>query len=60
MDSVLPEQCLAEKSISSAAEGFESPERISPLGATVVSGGVNFSVFSTRVYLKKGEGIWKA
>ena len=40
------DQTLAAKQISALAKGVESSGRSSPLGATVVPGGVNFSVFS--------------
>jgi pullulanase/glycogen debranching enzyme len=46
VDAVFPEQSFAEKAMSSGGEGFESTGRSSPLGASVVPGGVNFSVFS--------------
>ena len=40
------DQALVEKTMSSAAKVVESTGRSSPLGATVVSSGINFSVFS--------------
>lgn len=40
------DQALVEKAMSAAAKDVESTGRSSPLGATVVAGGVNFSVFS--------------
>ena len=46
MDDVIPEQSFAEKAMSAAAEDGESTGQSSPVGATVVPGGVNFSVFS--------------
>src|SRR4030095_5964536 len=44
MSVVLLDQALAAKDV--AAKNVESTGRSSPLGATVVPGGVNFSVFS--------------
>ena len=46
MSVVLLDQALTAGSVSAAAKGVESSGRSSPLGATVVPGGVNFSVFS--------------
>ena len=43
---VVLDQAFAEEEMSAAAKGVESTGRSSPLGATVVPGGVNFSVFS--------------
>jgi pullulanase/glycogen debranching enzyme len=43
---VVLDQTLAAKEISAVAKGVESAGQSSPLGATVVPGGVNFSVFS--------------
>jgi isoamylase len=45
MDVVL-DQTLVEKATSSAANDVESVGRSSPLGATVLPGGANFSVFA--------------
>jgi glycogen operon protein len=43
---VVLDQAFAEEEMSAAAKVVESTGRCSPLGATVVAGGVNFSVFS--------------
>jgi isoamylase len=40
------DQALIEKPVSATAKGVESTGRSSPLGATIVPGGVNFSIFS--------------
>src|SRR5690242_16399160 len=46
MSVVLLDQALPATERSAAVNGLESTGRSSPLGATVVPGGVNFSVFS--------------
>jgi pullulanase/glycogen debranching enzyme len=43
---VVLDQAFTEEEMSAAAKGVESTGRSSPLGATVVPSGVNFSVFS--------------
>jgi hypothetical protein len=46
---VVLDQAFAEEEMSAAAKGVESTGRSSPLGAMVVPGGVNFSVFSPAI-----------
>ena len=46
MGAVVSDQVLPEQAMSTAVRGLVSRGRSSPLGATVVPGGVNFSVYS--------------
>ena len=46
MGAVSPNQALAAKELPGPAKGVERIGHSSPLGATIVPGGVNFSIFS--------------